>query len=410
MSVNFYDVIIIGGGAAGIACALRLSEKGIKTAVLEAKKQPLKKVIASGNGRCNATNKNASALKYFGDKKFLDTFFDKFPPQQCLSFLEQQGVLLKEEDNGRYFPITGKSSAVTNSLLFAAQENNTEIFTEKKVIKISKENNFVIETLEGEVFNAKKVVLACGSNAAPQLSGDDSGYTLAKQAGHTVTTLSPSLTMLNLKDNPLSKLQGIRTNAALAVCNQNQNIFSSSGEIMFTSYGLSGIPALNISRVLNANSGKNMEISINLFPEITANDLKKIIDARIKKFKERKLKDFFTGILHETIVEVFLEDLKIPKTFVAQYTKPDVWEKIISNLQNWRFKPGAAKDWKDAVCTAGGVSTQEINPNTFESNKTKGLYIIGELLDIDGQSGGYNLHFAFGCANICADAIISLEE
>ncbi|WP_424244016.1 hypothetical protein Dip510_001201 [Elusimicrobium posterum] len=408
---DFYDVIIIGAGAAGLSCGLTLAKAGKNTLILEAQNQSARKILASGNGRCNATNINAAPQHYFGDKKLLESFFKKFAFNDCLHFLEEQGIILKEEDNGRYFPITNKATAVANALLMGAQESGCKILNNKKVTQIKKEEGLFTLTAEsGESFKAQNVVLACGSPAYPQLSGSESGYNLAQKMGHNLVTPIQALCMINLQKNPLTKLQGIKTDARLTVLINGKKEQVEDGEIMFTAYGLTGIPALNISRTVNKNLDKNVEISINLLTGFTKSQLKKIINQRISNFKDRKLKDFFTGMLHESVAEVFLETLDIPKTFVAGYMKEDIKEKIITTLQDWRFTPGAAKTWNDAFCAAGGINTNEINPQTFESNLVKGLFIIGEILDIDGRSGGYNLHFAFGCGQICAKAIAATGE
>ncbi|MCL2887966.1 MAG: aminoacetone oxidase family FAD-binding enzyme [Elusimicrobia bacterium] len=390
-----YEIIIIGAGAAGLACAAKL--KGRNFALLEAQAQCARKVLASGNGRCNVTNKNLSPAFYNGNKKIVGSVLSRFGTAECIKFFGTLGVMLREEDGGRYFPVTGKATAVAGALAAASAGR---VIYGARVIKIEKKDLFELPAADGRIFAAEKVVLACGSPAYPQLGGNPSGYELAAMLGHKIVTPFPSLTSINLRNAPLKKMQGVRARAAISFDGQTEK-----GEVMFTAAGISGLPVQNLSRAVNKTLPARAEISINFFPEFTAAEFKKIMLKRRENFGERKLADFFTGILHEDIAAALLENLKIEPTVLAGRMKAEDFNRLTAALQNWILEAGPARDWQDSFCAAGGVDCAEIDAQTLQSKKCPGLYIIGEELDADGKSGGYNLHFAFGCGYLAAEEI-----
>ena len=390
-----YEIIIVGAGAAGLACAAKL--KGRNFALLEAQDMCARKVLASGNGRCNVTNKNLSPEFYGGDKKIVEGVLARFGLAECIKFFGTLGVMLREEDGGRYFPVTGKATAVAGALEAACAGR---IIYGARIIKIEKKDLFCLTAADGKIFTAEKVVLACGSPAYPQLGGNPSGYELAQMLGHKIVAPFPSLTGINLRNAPLKKMRGVRAQAAITFGGQTER-----GEIMFTAAGISGMPAQNLSRAVNKTLPARAEISINFFPEFTTAEFKKIMSKRRENFGERKLADFFTGMLHEDIAAAILENLKIAPTVLADRMKAEDFNRLTTALQNWILEAGPARDWRDSFCAAGGVDGEEIDARTLQSKKCPGLYIIGETLDADGKSGGYNLHFAFGGGYLAAEEI-----
>ncbi|MDR0291751.1 MAG: aminoacetone oxidase family FAD-binding enzyme [Elusimicrobium sp.] len=390
-----HEIIIVGAGAAGLACAAKL--KGRNFALLEAQAVCGRKVLASGNGRCNVTNKNLSPKFYGGNKKIVESVLARFGTTECIKFFETLGVMLREEEGGRYFPVTGKAAAVAGALAAASAGH---IVYGARIIKIEKKDLFELTAADNRIFTAEKIVLACGSPAYPQLGANPSGYELAEMLGHKIITPRPSLTGINLKNAPLKKMQGVRAQASISFDGQTE-----TGEIMFTAAGISGLPAQNLSRAVNKTLPARVEISINFFPQFSAAAFKKIMLKRRENFGERKLADFFTGILHEDITAALLENLKLAPAILAGRMKIEEFDRLAAAPQNWVFEAGPARDWQDSFCAAGGVDGAEIYPQTFESKKCRGLYIIGETADADGKSGGYNLHFAFGSGYLAAEDI-----
>ncbi len=405
MTDTTYDVLIIGGGASGLLCARECARCGLKTLVLE--KEPLvgRKILASGNGRCNLTNTRVSPAYYHADPALISATLSQFSYEDCHNYFEQLGVLLTEEENGRIFPSTGKATAVLDALKLAATESGAEILINQTATDIKNGPFFTIKTKSGETFTTKHLVLACGSCAYPQLSGTDSGYKLARAFGHHITPLHPSLSGLCLKEN-FSRLSGIRAQVRLSAATNPK--VETEGEIIFTAYGINGPAALNASGTLARALDKGpVSIHLNFFPQLA--DPQAFFEKRLQLFSARKPKDFLAGMLHESIANLLVDFKGLRKNKSMKEQFPSVVKQALQTLCHWPATVTSLRPWNEAMVTAGGVNLKEINYNTFESLLCPRLYIIGELLDVDGQSGGFNLHFAWASA-VCAAKHLSQEN
>ncbi len=401
---SFYDVIIVGAGASGLMCALQCGLRGKKVLLLEKEQQVGRKVLVSGNGRCNLTNSHVSVADYSGDVSLAKSVLNQFSFQDCLSFFHQLGLITQEEGLGRVFPLTGKSSAVVESLRLACLENKVEIRLGSEVKKIEKKNNFSVFLQSGEKFTSKYAVLACGSKAYPQVGGTESGYQLAKSLGHHVTAITPSLSALNVKEKAVARLQGIRVQVETVLWRGTEKEKRCEGEILFTNYGLSGPAVLNVSGAIGKELNKGpVSIEINFFPKIK--NMQEFLKERIHCFAHRKAKDFFAGLLHENIANLLIDFCGIKKNILVKDWTENVIKNISKTLCAWPFTVLSLRGWTEAMVAAGGVNCAEINYNTLESLRCSGLYILGELLDVDGRSGGFNLHFAWGCAAVAAKSM-----
>lgn len=388
MENTVYDVIIVGAGASGLLCARECARGGLKTLVLEKEQLLGRKILASGNGRCNLTNARVAPAFYHGNEKLLSTVLSQFTYENCRRYFEELGILLVEEELGRIFPQTGKATAVLEPLKLAAQESGAEILTGQTVSKIKRGKNFSIATQTNQSFQARRVVLACGSCAYPQIGGSAGGYELARALGHTIIPPRPTLSGLVLKEN-FSRLTGVRAQVKLHVQNAQ-----TQGEIIFTNYGINGPAALNASGVITRKlDGGNVPIQLNFLPEIT--DAPAFFNARLKLFSHRKPKDFFAGVLHESIANLLIDFKGLRKNKPMSEQSPAAVKSAFETVSNWPVTVTALRPWNEAMVAAGGVNTREINYNTFESLRCPGVYVTGELLDVDGQSGGFNLHFAW---------------
>lgn len=389
-----YDVIIIGAGASGLICALESAKRGLKTLVLEKADVPGRKILVSGNGRCNLTNARVRPDCYGGDRELVQTALNQFSFQDCKHYFEDLGVLLTEEDAGRWFPATGKATAVTEPLKLAAQEHGAEILTGQEAVRAKRGKTFTVQTKTGETYQSKNLVLACGSCAYPQVTGTNAGYELAQSFGHTVITPRPTLCALNIKEKALARLQGIRCQARLTAVSNNAEIARADGEILFTNYGLSGPAALNISgETVRHLDGGNVTVLINFFPEVT--DLNDFMRRRIARLGGRIPKHFFAGILHENVANLLIDFIGLRKNLPMREQTPNTLARAASVPGAWPVTAVSGRPWSEAMAAAGGVNTREINYNTFESHKCPRLFITGELLNVDGKSGGFNLHFAW---------------
>lgn len=394
-----YDVIIIGAGASGLICARECARGGLKTLVLEKEQTPGRKILASGNGRCNLTNARVAPAFYHGDEKLISAALTQFPYEKCRAYFEDLGILLVEEELGRIFPQTGKSTAVLEPLKLAVLESGAEILTGQTVTQIKQGKPFLMTTQAHQTFQARRVVLACGSCAYPQIGGTTGGYELARSLGHTLTAPVPTLSGLVVKEN-FSRLSGVRAQVKLHVLHTQ-----TQGEIIFTNYGINGPAALNASgTITRALANGAVKAQLNFLPQVE--DVPAFLAARLQAFAHRRPKDFFAGILHESVANLLIDFKGLRKNKPLSEQSPNTLKSALDTVHAWPITVTALRPWAEAMAAAGGVKTREINYNTFESVRCPGVYITGELLDVDGQSGGFNLHFAWASGFTAAAALI----
>lgn len=399
MSVD-YDVTVIGGGASGMMCALRCARAGLRVLLLEKEILLGRKILVTGNGRCNFTNINASGDKYYGDKKFAETVLRIFPARACLKFFDDLGLLYREEGEGRYFPITGKAASVNDCFAAALLFAGAEIKCKCEVLKVYKSGGgFKAECSDGAKYSSKALVLACGGAAYPQVSGSMKGYELARSFGHKIIKPRPALSAIDIKENAISRLAGLKLycGASLSVYPKNKE----EGEITFGAKGVGGNNILTLSR--NAKPGDTL--ILDFMPQFSAAEFKALLKKRAAKYPSFKIKELFTGILPAPLYNLLMDYAGLRKNTLLVEINDNIFDRIVSTVKGWPFTVADVRSFKEAACTAGGVSVEEINPCTCESKLEKGLYITGELLDIDGHCGGYNLQFAWASGYAASKAI-----
>ena len=402
---NAYEIIVIGGGASGLVCALQLARGGKKVLVLEKEITCGRKILVSGNGECNFTNRQVSPEKYYGDKDFLKAALDKFSYQDALNYFSDLGLLYKEEKD-RFFTYTSKASSLAACLTCALKEAGADLLLQTEVVKIRQDQKtklFKVLSKKGQVFFAKNIVLACGSLAYPQVGGTQAGYLLAKSFGHTINSLSPALCSINLQEkSALTRLAGVKVFALAALKENNKLITQEAGEVLFNNQGVSGNNIFSISRA--AKKGQVLEL--NLFSRFTKQEFSKFFDERAQKYSRRKLKDFFAGILADTIANLMIDFLGFKKNLQICDLNAQNFARIKEVLQAWPFKVEGLRSFEQACAAKGGVDTEEVQKGTFRSLKNPNVFITGELLDIDGRCGGFNLHFAWASGYLTAKTLL----
>lgn len=414
---------MIGGGASGMFAAGYSAANGANTLLLERNNKLGKKLSITGKGRCNITNIgeiNDFIDIYGKNGKFLYRAFTKFFNQDLIAFFNHYDVSTKVERGGRVFPVSDDSESIVNVLRKYIKTNKVTLGLNLRVkeIKITDnktgENKFGKYKVKGirlferkEVIKTGKVILATGGLSYPRTGSTGDGYKMAERLGHTIVPLKPALVPLETKEDFVKDLQG------LALKNVNVTVFANGrkidwefGEMLFTHFGISGPVILKMSGLVVEHLGKNEEVSvaINFKPAL---DKKKLIDRFLREKKEFGLKsvnNVMKNFLPQRLVPVFLKLANISSIKKFKQITHQEEEKIIDLLTNFKLKITKPRPIDEAVITRGGISLNEINPYTMESKKVKGLYFCGEIIDIDGKTGGYNLQMAFSTAFLSAES------
>ena len=410
MNMKIYDVVIVGGGAAGCVAAGYAAQNGKSVLVLERNRRPARKILVTGKGRCNVTN-NCEPEEFFkhvrSNPRFLYSALNRFEPKHTMDLFEKLGVPLKTERGRRVFPVSDRALDIADALQLFIKDKNVDI-------RQGRAKNLVFEdgvlkgvlTEEGTFYRAQKVIVSTGglSYSATGSSGD--GYELAKQAGHTIVPTRASLVGIYTAEN-LSEAAGLSLkNVTLRLydAKKKKPIYEELGEMLITHEGISGPLVLSASSFMSTELS-NYRIELDLKPGLSAEEL----DARIlRDFSEKKNRDFANSLdelLPRSFIPYVIKKSGIdPEIKVHQITKAQRLE-LVSVIKAFGIKPVELGDIEGAVITAGGVSVKEVDPKTMESKLCPGLYFAGEVLDLDAETGGYNLQIAFATGYAAGSAI-----
>ena len=398
------EIAVIGGGASGMMAAITARKSGKEVIILERKDRILKKVLITGNGRCNITNVNANISNYFGKNiSSVENILNSFNPQDTMDFFNGLGIICNEENRGKVYPLSGQASSVVDALRFEAERLGIRIETEFYVRKIEKEGfKFKIYSEDRKKIEAGRVIIAAGGQSYPELGSNGSGFELAKELGHSVTRLSPSIVQLKTEKNQVKGLQGIKTDAAVTAYGDNKKICTYDGELLFTDYGISGNVVFNISFVMPLY--KNVEFEIDFMEKFDYNELYEILKERKKIMSHLTMENYFNGMINKKLGQFLskvsgIEKLSKP---VKDLNDSDI-RKLCTVLKKYRVKILETTGFKNAQVTAGGVSLDEVNTETLESKIVKGLYFSGEVLDVYGECGGFNLQWAWASGHIAGE-------
>ncbi|MFZ3579825.1 NAD(P)/FAD-dependent oxidoreductase [Virgibacillus sp. DJP39] len=397
-----YDVIIIGGGPSGLMASIAAAESGASCLLIEKGTKLGKKLAISGGGRCNVTNRLSEdeVIKHIpGNGKFLYSAFSVFNNYDIIDFFEGMGVELKEEDHGRMFPVTNSAKTVVNALINKLHELNVEIRmqTEVKTINFEKEVHTVVLT-DNETLACKSIVLAVGGKAVPHTGSTGDGYAWAEKAGHTITKLYPTEVALT-SDEPFIKqkqLQGLSLrDVALSVLNKkNKHIITHQMDMIFTHFGISGPAVLRCSQfvVKELMKGRaDVTMKLDVLPEKSEDKFVKEVWEMLQENPKKSIKNSFKGIVPERLLSYIFIKNGVKEEQKAATVSKEVIRMIVTEIKNFTFKVDGSLSLEKAFVTGGGVSIKEIVPNTMQSKIMHGLYFCGEILDIHGYTGGYNI-------------------
>ena len=392
---------IIGGGAAGLMCAIRAAENhpDQTIVILEKADRVGKKILVTGNGRCNLSHIGADAQSYHGDGSdaLINILFKKYHPDAVLSGFRTLGLLTHTDSENRVYPLSNQASSVLDVLRMRIAQLPIETICNTDIRRIQKTaEGYEVATPELRLF-AKKLVIAAGGKA-DYAGRDNDSRELLRALGLSMTKLSPSLSPVKVKSELLKSLKGIRASAEATLIRDKKIIKTERGEVQFTENALSGICIFNLSR--HANLG-GCEIHLDLLPDFTDEQVEQEITNRFKRSSKTTCGELFTGMFHKNIGLALLKSSGIKPSALCKDISAKEIKSLCRHITDWRFVCEETRDFKKAQVTAGGVRLSEIDPYTFESNRHRGLYLIGEVLDIDGDCGGYNLQFAFA-SGMCA--------
>lgn len=401
------DLIIIGGGAAGLCAAVYFKQNNPNATVriLESGTRVGKKLALTGNGRCNITNKNLQLSCYHGENvafcKYALEKYDRFAAER---FFESIGVAFTFEEDKAY-PMSFQAASVVDCLRFAADDLGiiTHLETQVTNIQISGGNYKIIS---GKLsFLAKNVIVATGLlSGGDRLGCDGKMLEILKKAGFKIVKTTPAIVQLKTETDIVKQLKGIKVNADVSLKAYGKIIRTEFGETLFCDYGLSGPPVLQVSRGVSRKDC-NYEISLDIMPQTDFNSLLHILEERVKNLAHRNLDEFFTGMLNKRVGQVILKLAGCKLNEKVTSLDNAKLKKIVSIIKDWRFKVIGTNGFINSQVTAGGLDTTQFVNTTMESKSAKGLYCIGEILDIDGDCGGFNLQWAWSSAMCAADAI-----
>ncbi|MCK9444944.1 MAG: NAD(P)/FAD-dependent oxidoreductase [Tissierellaceae bacterium] len=391
-------IIVVGGGASGMMAAIIAKRHGGDVTILERNDRVGKKILATGNGRCNYTNKFLNINNYHGNNpKFAFSPLSVFNVDMTIDFFERLGITPAVEDNGKVFPLSFQSSSMLDILRYEIEDLKIELITEAYVIDIKRSKRFTVRTKDGRVFHSDKLILATGGMSLPASGSDGNGYSLSKKLNHKITDVFPGLVQLKLESNLLKPMDGVKFVGRAGVYLADKLILEDIGDILFTSYGISGPPILQISRTAlkYLRDGKEAKLKVSIIHTKTCEELSYYLENRFSQMKSRTIEGSLIGLVNKRLIIPILKELNIDKNKNANKLTREEIKSIADLLTSWEFKIIGSQSWAHAQATAGGVSTHEINNQTMESKIVDGLYIIGELLDIDGDCGGFNLQWAW---------------
>ena len=384
-------IVIIGGGVSGIVCAINSKNDNNEVIVLERNNEPLKKLLMTGNGRCNYYNEDLSLDNYHSNnKEVIEKIFTKDNLDSVLSFYDDLGIIPKIK-NGYYYPNSNQAITIKNALLDEIENKNINIITNALVSDIEIDNNKFIVKYNNKEIICDKVVVSTGSCSYPKTGSDGIGYKLLNKY-HTIIKPLPALVPLVTNNKLIKELSGVRTDAYLELFEDGEFISKEEGELQITDYGISGICTFNLSSYVSRGLDNNKKevIKINFVPFIKTL-ISPWLDNYSKKHKNKNISKLLEGFLNYKIVNIILKESNINKNKYYEELSKEEKIKLINTLRHFKVEIIDTKGFDNSQVVSGGIKLDEVNPNTLESNNIKNLYIIGELLDIDGICGGYNL-------------------
>lgn len=395
----FHEIIVIGGGASGLTAAIAAKDSGKDTAILEASDRIGKKILITGNGRCNITNKYLSLKNYHSNNHyFFKNILNKFNYNDTVNFFNSLGLPLITLEDGRTYPRSLQASSVLDIFRMAIKDRKIPIYLNTKVKSAIKKGSIFKITCNNKIFQCHKLILCTGGKSAPNTGSDGSGLFLAQKFNHSIIPPVPSLVQLKLKYNHLKALSGIKFNGSCELFINGKTSRKEFGEILFTDYGISGPPILQISGMASKALfyKKNVSIKLDMLPDLSKKNLIEYLENHWGMLNYRSVYNSLVGVINKKMIPIILKEARLDNIH-----KPSLelnWKeknRIYNLLKSWTFIVYDTTSFRNSQVTCGGVDTIQVDPSTLESNIVRGLYFAGEILDVDGDCGGFNLQWCW---------------
>ncbi len=398
------QLIVIGGGASGLAAAISAAQTdpSLSITVLEGLDRVGKKILATGNGRCNLTNENLAPLHYHSsDPQRLAAFLAQMPQSMATDFFADLGLICATEEMGRVYPYSRQASTVLDVLLQGLEQHRIAVHCDCKVTELYRtKGRYQIHCASGQRFSADRVVLTGGGMAAPKQGSDGSALSLADTLGLSSRPVYPCLTAFRCNNPALKGLKGVRAHGKLTLTDGNRVLASELGEIQFTDYGLSGIPAFQLSCHLTPGV-RRPALEVDLLPQLSLSELQSYLFFWKKRSARQTLEHFLPGLIHKKLLYAVTKQIGLsPLSRPVSSVSAQELNQLAQQLKHWSFPISGTLDWTQAQVTGGGIALHQLNPD-FSVIHHSGLFLAGELLDVVGDCGGYNLHWAW-CSGLLA--------
>ena len=397
------NICVIGGGAAGMMAAIIATRQGKKVRIIEHKEKAGKKILATGNGKCNFTNMLVDNSSFRGENiDYIMDIYNQFNNEKAIEFFKELGIYPKVK-NGYVYPNSGQASSILEVLITELDYLGVKIEYETNVTKIEKNNDqFCIYTNKGN-FKSNSIILATGSMASPKTGSDGSGYKLAKELGHTLNPVLPALVQLRSDSKLFKEVAGVRCDGMVKIMLERECVASDKGELMLTDYGISGIPVFQVSRYASVllNQGKKIIARLDFLPNMEYKECKEYLKERARLYPDKSLMDNLVGLLNKKLLLALLKSIKLNPNMPSYELDDKKILKLIDTFKNLAVNITGTNSFDNAQICCGGVKLSELNEHTLESKKQKGLFFAGEILDVDGICGGYNLQWAWSSGYVC---------
>ena len=393
-----HKLIISGGGPAGLMAAITARDSGVDTAIVEGNDRVGRKLLGTGNGRCNITNKFMDEKRYYSENpQFAGKILSTFTLDDTVNFFNTTGLPLITLEEGKMFPMSLQASSVLDLLRLALEERNIPVYCNSKIKEIVKNSVFTLKTGDNKLYECDRLILATGGKAVSSTGSDGSGFSIAAKLGHSVVKPLPSLVQLKLDCKYLKALSGIKFDGEAEIYINKESKRKEKGEILFTDYGISGPPVLQLSRIASygISTGQKVILKVNILCTMREQETEEFLENRMAVFNYRTVHDSFIGVINKKLIPVILKEARINNNTLCGDLTWKEKKKLFNLLNSWEFPVRDTNGFNNSQVTAGGVSTKEVNEKTLESKIVPGLYFAGEILDVDGDSGGFNLQWAW---------------